>query len=723
MKRLLTNAKFTTLSIIFLAAFVANAFVFQSPPVAIILLIFFLCLITWPLGRAAAPRESRSTQILFGLFVAISVTAIIGSAVYYLATFTEPVAITMVLLALPLAWLLWQRAPAAFKNPEPGHDPLLGKTHLIKKNIWAAVTVIIALLTVTVALIIKAATEEAVRSPWEIISPVIFLTFGLAIILLVTLLLHGRERILTLPLVSIALLVFLMVVLIVFPIGYGFDSFIHRATESHIAEFGTISPKPFYYIGQYSIVLFLHHTFLISIDWADKLLVPILAALLLPLAWFSAAAHLLKDKKSAVRSLVFLFLIPLSSFIVTTPQGLGNLWFLLLILLAVPRLLDRDNLPIWPIALGALATILIHPIAGIPACLFLALLAANPDEPKQKYPKLARIFSWVIILFGCFAIPASFVVNSLRSGQGLGFDFSALSPAVLVHNLHLDLFFENRFSPILDFVYLFGWNQILLLVIGAIVGIFWLWRGLMMTDRSNKRANGHSPLRTVRIYIAMAGVLFINFIVIGAAVDFSFLIDYERGNYAARLVPLAVFCLMPFLIIFAGRLLTKIQEKPTVLRLSTIILLAALITSAFYFNYPRKDAYETDHGFNVSQADVAAVNDVDRQSAGVEYVVLANQSSSAAAIQEFGFTHYYGEQFYYPIPTGGALYQLFLTMNEHPTKKTATEAMDLMKVDRVYYLVSNYWWQADRIIETAKTNSDDWWSVENGQVTIFEYNR
>lgn len=706
MFRLLSSAKFIILSVIFLAIFLANAFIFKNVLVGTILLIGFFTLTALPLGQAAAPKEARLTQFVFGIFSLLSIIALVGSGFYYLAEFTTPVAITIVLLSPSIVWLIKKRAGRTAIVAEAKHDPWI--EHFKKsQKIGIATAIVLALLTAIVLIVTKTATEEAVRSPWEIITPGIFIAFGLAAILEISLLTRGRERVLTLPLVSAILFIFLTVALFIFPLGYGFDSFIHRATENHIAEFGTITPKPFYYIGQYSIVLFLHHAFSVSIDLADKLLVPLLAALLIPAAWFSAAAHLLKEKRAAARSLVIIFLLPLTSFIVTTPQGLGNLWFILLILLAIPYLIDRENHPIWPLTLGAFTALLIHPIAGIPAILFLALLAANPNNPKQKNPTMTRIFSWVIILFGAFALPATFVINNLRSGQGLGFNFSALAPTELFHSLRLDLFFENRFSPILDFVYLFGWNQILLLVIAAIVGIIWSWKNL----------------KNIRIYLTMTAILFINYLVISSAVDFSFLIDYERSNYADRLIPLAVFCLIPFLILFAGRWLTSVMQKPIILRVTTIILLTALATSAFYLNYPRKDAYETNHGFNVSRADIAAVFDVERDAEGVDYIVLANQSAAAAAIHEFGFAHYYDNQFYYPIPTGGTLYQLFLKMNESPSESTALAAMNLMGVDRVYYLVSDYWWQADKLRETAKTNANDWWSVENGKIMIFEYNK
>lgn len=716
MKGLLYNFKFTTLSAIFLAVFVFNVFVIQNGPIGPFILTAWLYLISPPLGRAALPREGRINQWAAGLFLGLSAVAVVGSLFYYLAVFTAPAAITIVLLSLPLVWIVEQRAGKKAVAAKSGHNPLAETNSRLKIVKLTAALVLIAL-TETMILIAGSATTAAVRSPWEIITPTVFIVFGLGALLLVSLLIRGRERALSLLLIMAALFVFLSVALLVFPLGYGFDSFIHQATEKHIAEFASITPKPFYYLGQYSLVLFFHHAFLIPVEWADKLLLPILTALLLPFMWILAAAHLLKEKQAAIRSLAVLFLIPLSSFIVTTPQGLGNLWFLLLLLLAAPRLCDPPlltkersggRLPIWPMVLGVAAALLFHPIAGIPAILFLVLLAADPNDPKQKNPTLARIFSWIIFVFGCFALPLTFVMNNLRSGQSPGFNFSALTSTGLIHNLRLDLFFENRFSPILDFVYLFGWNQIILLIIGAIIGMVWSRRTI---------------LKPTRVYLAMAMVLFINFLVIRSAVDFSFLIDYERSNYADRLIPLAVFCLVPFLIIFIGRWLSVLRKKTFVLQAAAVVLLAALITSAFYLNYPRQDAYETSRGFNVSQADITTVREVNSKAAGADYVVLANQSASAAALREFGFVRYYDDQFYYPIPTGGTLYQFFLKMNEEPSKTTALTVMNLLGVNRVYYLVSDYWWQAERIRETAKTNADDWWSVEDGMVMIFEYEK
>ena len=48
-------------------------------------------------------------------------------------------------------------------------------------------------------------------------------------------------------------------------------------------------------------------------------------------------------------------------------------------------------------------------------------------------------------------------------------------------------------------------------------------------------------------------------------------------------------------------------------------------------------------------------------------------------MEAYGFkTYYHDDVFYYPIPTGGPLYEKFLTMvNDAPTRATIIEAMDI----------------------------------------------
>ena len=550
---------------------------------------------------------------------------------------------------------------------------------------------------------------EAVRSVWERLPVSLFLLFALTVSLTFGLLWRGRERAVSLLLVCVLLFATLSVAAIAFPIGFGFDSFIHKATEAHLAEFGTITPKPFYYIGQYALVLFAHHGFQIPIDLADTFLVPILAALLLPMAWYFAAAHITRKRGTAMLTLTGLFLLPLSQFIVTTPQALANLWTMLLILASVPYLLEREHPQLRVLALGAVATVLIHPIAGIPTLLYFMFLSTDPSRTNPRTPKTNRVVRLFLIAFACVVLPLSFVVNSLVSGQALGLNWASLNPLMWVSSLNLAVFFENRFSPLLDLVYLYGLNAMLILVLVAVFAWIEYRRDLS---------------RRFRALLLMVLALSVNYLIMSTLLEFTFLIDYERLNYAARLLPLISFFLVPLLILGLGHLFVNIKGQPLILRACVLVGIVAIASSTFYLSYPRRDAYESNRGFNVSQADIDAVHLVESMAVGVPYLALANQSVSAAAIQEIGF-RYYGDLFFYPIPTGGELYALFLAMNESPTRDIAEQALESVPqhgdVTTVFFLVNNYWWDAPRIIETAKTTADDWRSLGDGQIYLFRY--
>jgi hypothetical protein len=702
MMRLFFQTHVTIFPAVILALTAANALVLHSSILGAVLLVLFLASISPALGMAAAPSEIGLAQWSIGVWILGSTIAIAGSIAYYLFELNLSVSLgLLILLWLIHGWLRGRKDNTTTKITQDAPDRIPAAS-------WLAAGSILILLGACVLLIQSATTWDAIRSPWERVPTTVFFLFGLSSLLLVALLFRGRECKLGVPLCIASLLVIFSVTVLVFPIGYGFDSFIHQATESHIAAFGTITPKPFYYIGQYAIVLFLHFAFAIPIEWADKLLLPVLAATLLPIAWGTGARHLLSDRRAAVASLPAIFLMPLTSFLVTHPQGLANLWTWLTFLFSVPYLVCHDRRHLWPIGLAAIATVLMHPIAGIPVLLFLVLLALHSSNPRQPHPRLARALSWTAIIGGSVILPISFAINAWLSGQNLQIDFSALSPERLLPALHLELFFENRFSPVLDFPYLFSSNRILLIILLAMAGL-WMWR------------RTHLPALTP--FIAMGGMLGINYLVMRAAVDFAFLIDYERANYADRLVPLALFSLSPFVILLAGRMAKRLREQPVVLRASAVTLVAAILTASFYLAYPRTDRYEMSHGYNTSQTDLDAVHAVDRDAAHQNYVVLANQSVSAAAIRELGFTHYFGDVFFYPIPTGGPLYQYFLAMNERPNLETVRSAMDLAGVDTLYFLVNDYWWQAGRIIETAKTNADDWWVIGDRTVHVFKYQR
>lgn len=687
----------TIFSFVFIVFFVVNTFLLKEPFIGLILGVLFILLVGNALATVLPASETNQKNWWFAVWIIFSLIMLIGSVAYYIAYVPAVLFQSIALVTIVLS--LW-------KTKIPNLPISLHTLRRISKPVWIAIACTVLFLGLFFSFTRSHQIFDAVRSPWDRIHPSILLLFAVVSVLVFTMLYRGRERIISLLLFFLLLGTILFFAVQVYPIGYGFDSFIHQATESHLAEFGTITPKPFYYIGQYTLILFFSHAFSLPIVLVDTFLLPLLTVILLPLAWFSSAVSIIKKPRPALFTLVGIFLLPLETFIVTTPQSLANLWILLAILASVPILFQettpKKNKIIWGgCFLGAIATILIHPISGIPIFLYFCLLALTSIS--------TRAFFWIVAVVSALALPASFLLNAIKSGQAIHFNIGNLRPLQLLRSLNLKIFFQNRFNPLLDFVYVFGQNRLLIVLLLSVV-IFWIYRK-DLTQR-------------IRIIFIMIIILGINYLLLSNLIDFSFLIDYERANYASRLIPLIIFFLCPLIILALGHLSINMRTRPIVLKISVLILFSVIASSSFYLAFPRRDAYTTSHAFNVSRADVDAIYLVENWAGGKPYIALANQSVSAAAIKNIGF-RYYDNLFFYPIPTGEGMYKKFLAMNESPNKKIVQESLNLISpnenVHTLFYVVDSYWWEANRIIETAKNIADDWKSVGNGSVYVFRF--
>lgn len=690
-----------TFPLLFLGIFCLNTFVFQWPILGALLLTVYLVSVGMRIN----------THPWQGVWILLSSIMILGSVAYYAAS--VPAILFQGIVLTSSILLFWRPSPTKERPWDWSREGLNGIVSRVRSitptPIILATSCVLFLLGLFTHLLQAHPIVNAIRTPWDQINPSLLILFAFATLIVSVLLYRGREKSLSIGLFIILIGSLFSFIAIIYPIGYGFDSFIHKATESHLAEFGTITPKPFYYIGQYSVVLFFSQAFALPIDFVDTWLLPLLAMFLLPLAWLNAANTILKKPRYALLTLLGLFLLPLDAFIVTTPQGLANLWILLAILASVPWLFGEES-PNWVIAgIATVSTLLIHPIAGIPLFFFFALLFFS-EQHKHFSDRMGFILTWLLVTIGSLALPASFIVQSIKSGQGLHLTFDKLNPVTLTLSAFsaFSVLFQTRFNPLIDFVYVYGQNVFLITLLISF-GAWWMYR----KEVSSK----------MRVLFFMMIILGVNYLLLANVIDFSFLIDYERANYANRLVPLLLFFASPCLILAFGHLSMNLRTKPVALKLSCLILLTMIASASFYLAFPRRDAYTTSHAFNVSQADVDAVYLIERWSEGKPYIVLANQSVSAAAIKSLGF-RYYGNLFFYPIPTGEAMYQQFLLMNTTPSRTTAESALALLPKDEnvhtVYYVVDTYWWQADQLIEQAKAIADDWKSV-GGSVYVFQF--
>ncbi|MFA6131260.1 MAG: hypothetical protein WC730_03300 [Patescibacteria group bacterium] len=679
-------------------------FLFFGSSIATVLCALFLqnsavglfCFLIWIMtagaliGPRVAPLAIRWVQTILGSIITLSVFSILGTAIFWLTPMPFSIFILLFLVTSFLVFLL--RAPHEHPHHEKEATP---------KGFFLAATAVVGCFALFWTVISQTQIIEAVRGPWEVLSPTVLFAFFLAALLLAFLFASSSHSPLLILLFAVLFFSGISLTAVLYPLGYGFDPFIHEATVLHIFEHGTITPKPLYYLGQYVLELGAMHLFSLPLDLVNRFLAPILATVLLTTSGFVAFSSCHKSSLA----LFSLFLLPLSAFISTTPQALAYMLTTSLILLSLPRILKKESpVPFWVLGILVLAILCLHPLAGIPALwYFFALLMTS----KITHTVLRRTLLIMFSLIGAISIPLVFLLQATITNLPVTVSFDHLFD---ISRLSFPFFFENFGNPLLDFFYLLIGNGVVPIAILAGIGLF-----LMRKETTSLP------------FLPLIGALvcFLNYWFLSTTLEFSFLIEYERQDYALRLLTLTSIFLLPL----AGLAIARIDEKLTIhsktLRSSFLFLLALCLSAQVYGAYPRDDNYARSSGFNVTQDDFNAVWSIEANAEERPYIVLANQSVSAAALHEFGFTTYYhGDIFYYPIPTGGELYQYFLTMSEEtPSRETMISAMDLAGVDRAYFVVNEYWWDAEAIIEQTKQLTQNWFAVGDGAVTIFVFER
>lgn len=681
------------------------------------------------LGVRLMPNEPVFWKVFWGALIYSAAIITAGSAAYYLYGLNTLIS-GLILIIAPLSMIalyLKKQDPKkllnARKNDETAEGPDVpggSRAGTLPYRIIGAVLLIshAALIIYAFTILGSAATDMTIRSPWDVVPQMFFFLFFLAALGTFIISASGTAGRLALAPAAGLMLLATSVAAITYSVGFGFDTFIHQATESFILNHGSMDPKPFYYIGQYATVILTSRLTGLGVVPVDTFLVPVIASLIVPAAYWSIRRSFGWSVPTSLASSMAVFLLPMSSFIMTTPQGFANALLIITSLVALAAITARA-VPKTVVLLFAIATTAIHPLAGIPLLIFFCIMAAmTVGKPSRLGSRpVRRAVLGILVLLGSVALPVVFVLNSRLSGTAVQIDTESLrTPSVILEELRSSPAIATRqFEATYDLVYSWRTMRMTILLSLGLLGLYLM------------RRKGRASV----IYGAGFVVLTANYILLKSFIDFPFLIEYERSGYADRISELALFLLVPPILCAAGHAIRRINRSFPSLKIGTAVMVAILATSSLYLAYPRRDKYESSRGWSTSAADVEAVRIIHEDAGGSEYVVLANQSVSAAAIRELGFRHYYRSNdpehpediFFYPVPTGGILYEKYLAMNEAEGSKGAAEsAMDLAGVDTAYYVVNHYWWKAQNIIVSAKRGSERHWSIDDKDF-VFRYSR
>lgn len=692
-------AKLSVPSVLIIGAISANVFLWQLPAIGATFTAGYAILLGYTLGRRFYPQEDPSAQTMLGFLLLIAFWTILGGALFYFIKLDEKM--VLILLLAPLLFLSAKIFEPKMDGPEP-----------IRLSFVSFVSGggFILLEFAALFLLVRSGTASALRSPWERVPDQFFLIFFLASLGLL-LLLSERPKSMGRIIFTIthAAIIF-SVAILVFDAGFGFDPFVHRATESYILEHGTITPKSPYYAGEYALIVFWARTTFLPIEWINKLFLPFFAAFALPLLTLWAFKKHTRERSDlyalAPLAPFILFLFPHSSFISTTPQGIANLFLLFSILTGFAGSGRAKGL--LPTAIFGAAAIITHPLAGIPAIIFFALLLLT--SVRQTVLRWTLLFFTITV--SSLLIPLTFFLLQIAGRAG-----ATLNPAALLQTNLSDIIprflLPFHFNFFLDLAYLYKWDLFWLLIISAVGGLFLLKKHLSTSS--------NSP------FILASFAVFVNSLLLSSTTSFPALIDYEQGAYALRLREISTFFLLP-LSVFGIAWFYERSKLSRATHIFSLLLLPAMATAALYMTYPRTDTYESTHGYNTSLADIHAVQEIEKDATGEKYIVLSNQAVGAAALQEFGFKNFYktnkGEIYFYSVPTGGPLYPYYLKMvYENRGREAMNEAMDLSGVKLGYIAINHYWTGARRLTENLASIADKEIVVDGGRVYVYKFKR
>ncbi len=649
--------------------------------------------------------SQKNYNIYDSLLLIIALTISVGGLVYYFYALNW----LGLIISLAIIIIAFWKTRRYFINSQKSSDQT-------SSSGWFLIVIYIIIYAALVFTLLSSQSDRSLISPWQVVPSYFFWLYTLLSLVLVWLLSKSElGKIIKLIIISLHYFISFSVAAVIYKIGYGFDPFIHQATMQLIDAKGLVLPKTPYYSGQYGLIIIWHKLSGLTIASLNKFLVPGLASLLLPTAIYRfledgrSVTGNQKNEKNTINILLtalFLLTLTFSPFIVTTPQNLSYLFLILTLLLS----LKHNH---WlKITILAVATAIIHPLTGLPALVWASLIIINQNSEKIKATtkKYLRLSVWS---FSALALPLALFLTSGHSYKTGSEVSSSLFNAL--NSLLGNPASAGREDWLSNLIYFFANNYQLAWLVIIISLLFYFWRTKDGLDQIKKQQLSNTVLVTSSLAIAY---------LLSGLINFSDLINYEQADYAKRIPIIILIFLSPLIISALEKLINKIRQQEAASRIIWLGLGVISLSISLYLSYPRFDKYWNSRGYSTGANDIKAVQLVAEKSSQ-PYVVLANQQVSAAALKEFGFDHYFstpiGPVYFYPIPTGGPLYQYYLDMvYKSPSRESMNKALRLTGANNGYLIVNKYWYQSDRIINEAKIKADKWWAINN-EVYIFFY--
>ncbi|MBU1203237.1 hypothetical protein KKH39_04325 [Patescibacteria group bacterium] len=678
-----------------------NVFLFHNTKIGLIFGLFYLWLNSKKIADMYASNIHQGLKNVMGLLTILAYISLVYTMAYHLWQINIYIWL-FVFLSIPLAVEIlsyYQNSRHYFlTNTNFG---FLKISHIRKTILPLAVIVLDIIL---VSALFKKASLGIIRSPWELVGFRFWLVFALSNFSLAASIIDQKSY-KNIILICWHFFLISSIGIILYPLGYGYDSFIHLAVLENINQTGTIEPRLFLYIGQYALTFFLSNILQISIATANKLLMPALFSIFWPTSLYYGLRYGFNwSYKASYLAVLWSLFIGFNFAIMTTPQSLTFL--LLAIFVFILPEINKKTISLYFTLLLSLMALTIHPLVGIPMLFFTTILAIWKLKKHKKTNLILKVIAYgssIMILPVLFAIYQK--INQFSWQEIIKINWWPII------NLPRIFWFKSYSFP-LDMIHNIGANQFWIYSLIVLLGVYAIFR-----------ENKYIFFKRLLIF---SGLILANYLLASIFLSFNLQISYQKHDYINRIVFMLAIMLLPIFLTAVYFWWSSVLKKNKLSQKTFIAVLTTMVISvSTYFSYPVYDQHANSKSFNITSTDLKTVQAIENDAQGQNYIVLANQMLGAAAIYQYGFRNYYNENFYYSMPLGSDnIYQNFLNMIENEASvEEVVMAMDKAGVDKVYFVVNNYWHSAKQAIKQAEETADKKLSIDNGINTVFIYNR
>jgi len=666
------------------AAVAANILWFQNFYFGAFIDTTYFALFSFFLGRHFFKKLEQPYQSALGALLLLAIYSISGGILFYTYELSQAVIVGLltvisILILIPTKDLKTQWPLIAITK-----DDLLIYLHFTYYFLVAAL----------LFLLFKNSNDNYINSVWTQLPPKFLILYVFALVTLILLNFRNKSKWQYLN-IGIFFFLTLNIANFVYSLGFGFDGFVHRATEKLLIESGTISPKPPYYIGYYVLVVIINKISRISLFWIDSLITSLTAFIILPpLVGYGIEKYFKLEPHRIYNYLLLILALPCTLLVQSTPLALGLLLTITGSFLALAYHRDK-SIPLWFLFLILIATLSIHAFAAIPLLILLGFILIQKISPVSL--KIIATIIW--LLTSALAYSAAFI-----AANGISIN----KVTIAYHAFDWKIFYlypyTKQYNYFLDLAYLIGNSILPIAILSAFTFALYCWR-------TKKQ-------RAVLAFSLTVLALTTNAVILKSFISFESLTGAESNDFIQRILLILPYFTLPCVI----ALINTVKTSEVWNRIFAGTMLITFILSATYLSFPRYDDYQNSNFINTTVTDYQAVRLAVSEK---PYLVLASQATSAAALHLNGFNHNLtlttGEVvYYYPLPTGGILYPYYLEiLHSKNPRDVAEEVKKLTSVEDIFVIVTDAWRNFEEITSRLQTSATNTKIISHA--TIFQF--